>query len=209
MQKISKEKKLDRIHHAVMNLIERRDANDISIYDIAKECGIATSTVYHHYPNIECLFQSLMADVFTDFDAILDSCIKPDEIKHWSDINRMIESGYVQYYEDNAIAQKLILSRHTFTSINHSDVENDFALGQRVENIYHRYFNLPALPENINIFAIALQTADKVYSLSYREHGCIERDMAEEAVRLTQAYLGLYLPNQMQRIYPSNLKMQD
>ncbi len=200
MQKVSKEKKLDRIHGAVMKLIERREANDISIYDISKECGMATSTVYHHYPNIELLFQSLMEDVFTDFDAILDNCIKPDEVNHWSDINRMIESGYVKYYEDNAIAQKLILSRHTFTSINHSDVENDFVLSQRVEDIYRNYFNIPELPEHINIFAIALQTADKVYSLSYREHGCIKSDMAEEAVRLTQAYLGLYLPNQIKRI---------
>ncbi len=200
MQKVSKEKKLDRIHGAVMKLIERREANDISIYDISRECGMATSTVYHHYPNIEHLFQSLMEDVFTDFDAILDNCINPDEVKHWSDINQMIESGYVKYYEDNAIAQKLILSRHTFTSINHSDVENDFILGKRVEKIYRSYFNIPELPENINIFAIALQTADKVYSLSYREHGCIRNDMAEEAVRLTQAYLGLYLPNQMKHI---------
>lgn len=200
MQKVSKEKKLDRIHDAVMKLIERREANDISIYDISKECGMATSTVYHHYPNIEHLFQSLMEDVFTDFDAILDNCIKPNEVNHWSDINRMIESGYVKYYEDNAIAQKLILSRHTFTSINHSDVENDFVLSQRVEDIYRSYFNIPELPEHINIFAIALQTADKVYSLSYREHGCIKSDMAEEAVRLTQAYLGLYLPNQIKRI---------
>lgn len=200
MKKLSKEKKLDIIHKAAVKLIERREANDISIYDIAKECGMSTSTVYHHFSNIESLFQSLIKDVFKDFDCILDTCVLSDKIKHWSDINRMIESGYVKYYEDNAIAQRLILSRHTFTSINNSDVENDYLLGKRVESIYRKYFNIPDLPENINIFAIALQTADKVYSLSYREYGCIKSEMAEEAIRLTQAYLGLYLPNQLKRL---------
>ncbi|WED23435.1 hypothetical protein L3Q72_19540 [Vibrio sp. JC009] len=73
-------------------------------------------------------------------------------------------------------------------------------LGRRVESIYRRFFDIPTLPSSINIFAIALQAADKVYSLSYREHHCIEAEMAEEGIRLSEAYLGLYLPHMCPRI---------
>jgi AcrR family transcriptional regulator len=200
MRKKSTEEKLNRIHSTAMSLLERREATSISIYDVATESGMATSTVYHHYPNIESLFQHLMDSVFSDFHSILESCIDPDRVHHWSDINRMIETGYVQYYQNNAIAQKLILSEHTFTQLTHSDVENDLLLGKRVESIYREYFDIPSLPANINIFAIALQAADKVYSLSYREHCCIRDEMAEEGIRLSEAYLGLYLPYVCSRI---------
>ncbi|MDN2482892.1 TetR/AcrR family transcriptional regulator [Vibrio agarivorans] len=195
MRRVSTEEKLSRIHNSATQLIERREATDISIYDVAKECGMATSTVYHHYPNIEELFHHLLDDVFEDFDFVLENCVEEQGVTHWSDINRMIETGFVRYYEKNAVAQKLILGRHTFSDITHADVENDLLLGKRVEQIYHHHFQLPSLPSNINIFAIALQVADKVYSLSYREHGCIKKEMADEAIRLTQAYLGLYLPS--------------
>lgn len=199
-KKVSTEEKLDRIHEAIMTLLERKEATDTSIYDVAKECGMATSTVYHHYPNIESLYQHLIEGVFLDFDKVLDTCIEPDEVKHWSDINRMIEGGFVRYYRDNVVAQKLILSRHTFSELTHNDVENDLLLGKYVEKIYRKYFAIPSLPADINIFAIALQVADKVYSIAYREHGCIKDEMAEEAIRLTEAYIGLYIPSVCPRI---------
>jgi AcrR family transcriptional regulator len=200
MRKVSTEEKLNRIHDAAIKLIERREANDISIYDIAKECGMATSTVYHHYPNIESVYNNLIDSVFSDFDEVMENSIVPEKIHHWSDINRMIESGYIEYYAKNAIAQKLILSGHTFSELTHADVENDLILGKRVEEIYRTYFDIPTLPKNFNIFTIALQAADKVYSLSYREHNCIKDEMAEEGIKLSESYLSLYIPHICPRI---------
>ena len=121
MRKVTTEEKLIRIHDAVVQLMERREATDISMYDVAKECGMATSTVYHHYPNIENLFHNLLDDVFIDFDSLLSKCIDAKHVSHWTDINRMIETAYVNYYNNNPIAKKLILGRHTFTELGHAD----------------------------------------------------------------------------------------
>ncbi len=195
MRKVSTEEKLNRIHTAAIDLIEHHEANDVSIYDIAKACGMATSTVYHHYANIESLYEYLIAQVFKDFESIPENSIKPAQINHWSDITRMIEDGYVSYYSNNAVAQKLILSGHTFSKLTDADIDNDLLLGEHIEAIYRSYFHLPILPTDFNIFSIALQIADKIYSLSYYKHGTITPKLAEEGVKLSEAYLGLYIPH--------------
>ncbi|KAB1176179.1 TetR/AcrR family transcriptional regulator [Photobacterium damselae] len=195
MRRESTEHRLERIHRAVRKLIERRDISDISIYDVAKEASIATSTVYHHYRNISELFDFLMSSVFSDFEKVLYSSIDETKINHWSDINRMIEEGFVRYYREDLLVQKLLLSQHTFSSIRHADVENDAYLGILVDGIYRKYFNIPSQPQHVNIFTVALQLADKVYSLNYRNNGSIDADMAEEAIKVTQSYLSLYLPH--------------
>ncbi|MEZ9301316.1 TetR/AcrR family transcriptional regulator [Vibrio splendidus] len=202
MRKVKTQEKLHKIHHAVAQLMERREATDISMYDVAKECGMATSTVYHHYPNIENLFHSLLDDVFTDFDALLYHCIDVEKVTHWTDINRMIETAYVDYYNNNPIARKLILGRHTFTELGHADTEHDLVLGKEVEAIYRKFFDVPQLTMPINVFAISLQVADKIYSLSYRQHGSITPELANEAIRLTESYLQLYIPHICQRSDP-------
>ncbi|MDG3087935.1 TetR/AcrR family transcriptional regulator [Vibrio hannami] len=200
MKKESTEQRLERIHSAAIRLASERKVDSISIYDVAKEAAIAASTVYHHYPNIESLIVELMKGIFADFAKVLDNAVNPEKVNHWSDINRMIETAYVDYYRSTPLAQHTLLGQHTYASVRHEDAQNDLVLGQRVEEIYKRFFVLPELPKDVNIFAIALQVADKVYSMNYRENGEIAPEMAREAVVLTEAYLGTYLPKNLPRV---------
>ncbi|WP_064604672.1 TetR/AcrR family transcriptional regulator [Photobacterium sp. J15] len=199
MKKESTKQRLERIHTAATNLVSQRDVNSISIYDVAKEAAIAASTVYHHYPNIEALMYRLMEDIFEDFKSVLQNAIVPEKINHWSDINRMIEQGFVTYYNNNPLVQRILLGQHTYASIRHADAQNDLVLAEYVEEIYRRHFVLPELPKDVNIFAIALQVADKVYSMNYRENGSIPPEMAREAITVTEAYLNVYLPKMLPR----------
>jgi len=200
MKKETKEQRLERIHDAAIFLASKRSVDTISIYDVAKEAAIAASTVYHHYPNIELLICELMKGIFDDFIHVLEQCIDESKIEHWSDINRMIEQGFVDYYRCSPLAQHTLLGQHTYASVRQEDAENDLLLGEKVEAIYRRYFVLPELPQDINIFAIALQVADKVYSLNFRQHGKIEPEMEREALVITEAYLGAYLPRILPRV---------
>lgn len=200
MRKESTEQRLERIHQAAIQLASKRSVDSISIYDVAKEAAIAASTVYHHYPNIESLICELMNGIFDDFTTVLETSVIAEKVHHWSDINRMIEQGYVDYYRQSPLAQHTLLGQHTYASVRHEDAQNDLKLGEMVEAIYRRYFVLPELPKDVNIFAIALQVADKVYSLNFRERGEIEPEMAREALVITEAYIGSYLPRVLPRV---------
>jgi len=199
MKRESTEQRLERIHNAAITLASRREVDSISIYDVAKMASIAASTVYHHYPNIESLICELMKGIFADFLEVLDNAVIDEEVHHWSDINRMIEQGFVAYYRETPLAQHTLLGQHTYASVRSEDAQNDLLLGERVEQIYRKHFELPELPKDVNIFAIALQVADKVYSMNYRENGQIAPEMAREAQVLTEAYLGAYLPKILPR----------
>ena len=194
MRKVNTEEKLLKIHQAVFQLMERREVSDISMYDVAKECGMATSTVYHHYSNIERLFQHLLQDIFADFDKLLQQSVKKDQIHHWTDINRMIESTYVDYYNSHSVARKLILGRHTFSELLHADSLHDLQMGLQIEKLYRQFFDIPKLNQPINIFAISSQVADKLYTLSCIKYGYITPEMAKEAIYLTESYLLRYIP---------------
>ncbi|PIJ50082.1 MULTISPECIES: TetR/AcrR family transcriptional regulator [unclassified Erwinia] len=205
MRKEPTEHRLKRIRQAAIQLATQRSINTISIYDVAREAAIAASTVYHHYPNIEALFCELMNDVFSEFSRVLHHAVDDSKVNHWTDINRMIEQSFVEHYRNTPLVQHILLGHHTYTSVSHADAdadadaENDILLGQQVESIYRSYFQLPELPQDVNIFCIALQLADKVYAMNFREGGTITAEMEREAIIITEAYLGTYLPKNMTR----------
>jgi hypothetical protein len=50
------------------------------------------------------------------------------------------------------------------------------------------------LPSDIDVFALAMELGDRVYARAVQLHGEITPRMAEEGMRVFDAYLALYLP---------------
>jgi hypothetical protein len=63
-----------------------------------------------------------------------------------------------------------------------------------MHTVFARHFQLPALPTDVDVFALAMELGDRVYARSVQQHGEITPRMAEEGMRVFDAYLGLYLP---------------
>ena len=53
---------------------------------------------------------------------------------------------------------------------------------------------LPALPQDVDIFALAMQAADKLLAVGYQQAGALSDPICREATRLMTAYLSVYLP---------------
>ena len=174
----------------------------LSLYDIAHKAEIPPSSLYHFFPKTEALLQALAEEVFDAFDECVARPLADEEINHWSDISRILETRMLEYYQQNEMARALILGQHLHVDILASDHQHDDEMGKRIEQIYRRYFVLPKLPEHYNIFAIALQIADKVYAMSHQEFGNITPTMAMEGWRAARSYLALYLPDYLQRKTP-------
>ncbi len=205
------QEKIKKIKAATFELIERGDINNISIYDIARHAKIATSTVYHHYPNIEALLLSIADDVFDDFDILLKKVEAIPSFTSWQAITLEVEKSFFQYYQQHPVAMKLLLGQHKFYDLRKADFKHDQQLGKRIQAIYNKHFNLPELPDSYNIFAIALQAADKVYSTFYNARGreIIQPEAGREGIRLALAYLSSYLPKYLQRVDGTNVVGSD
>ncbi|WP_028108768.1 TetR family transcriptional regulator [Ferrimonas futtsuensis] len=186
--------KLARIHKATKSLAAQGDIKDLSIYAIAREAAMAASSVYHHYPNVEDLVCRMTQEELEGFKQVLLDAIEPDKIRSWKDINYQIEIGFANHYNSNCFIRKVILGHHAFHSVYNLDESNDLLLGDVAESVYRRFFDLPPLPQDVNIFSIAMQAADRVYGLRLNTEEAIPEHMIREAVRLTERYLGGYLP---------------
>lgn len=63
-----------------------------------------------------------------------------------------------------------------------------------MHQLFDRHFQLPAMPQDVHVFALAMELSDRVYARSMQLHEQITPRMAEEGMRVFEAYLGLYLP---------------
>ncbi|MCW7555573.1 TetR/AcrR family transcriptional regulator [Endozoicomonas gorgoniicola] len=182
---------------ATRKLLETNTVSEISLYQVAEKAEIPPSSVYHFFPKVDALLNTLVKEVFAEFDTILDQPLKVENIGHWSDIMRQIQARYIDYYQQHQYARDLILGQHIVSAIHHADYLHDEQLGCRIRHFHEQFYQLPPLPEEYNIFAIALQIADKVYSISHQEFGNITDTMAQEGINACLAYLRQYLPENM------------
>jgi hypothetical protein len=60
--------------------------------------------------------------------------------------------------------------------------------------VFEQHFALAPLPQDIDVFAMAVELGDRVYARSIQLYGSLTPRMAEEGLRVFDAYLGLYLP---------------
>ena len=86
------------------------------------------------------------------------------------------------------------LEKSGLTEVTQADRQHDLELGDLMLTVFNRHFDVPTLPSDVDVFALALELSDRVYARSVHQHGLITPRMAEEGMRVFDAYVGLYLP---------------
>ncbi len=166
----------------------------LSIYSVAERAGIPPSSVYHFFASVPALLEALTADIHAAFRASLQAPIEHDSLDSWRDLSRVVEMRMLDIYNADAAARQLILAQHGLTEINQADRQHDIELGHLMLDVFNRHFHLPALPDDVDVFALAMELGDRVYARSVQLHGEITPRMAVEGMRVFDAYVGLYLP---------------
>lgn len=186
--------RVDSILDAARELLAVEGVASLSIYSVAERAGIPPSSVYHFFASVPALLEALTADIHAAFRASLQAPIEHERLVSWRDLSRVVEQRMLEIYNADAAARQLILAQHGLAEINQADRQHDLELGRLMQEVFDRHFQLPALPEDIDVFALAMELGDRVYARSIQMHGEITPRMAEEALRVFDAYLGLYLP---------------
>jgi AcrR family transcriptional regulator len=186
--------RIDSILDAARTLLASDGVASLSIYSVAERAGIPPSSVYHFFASVPALLEGLTADIHGAFRESLQQPIDHAQLNTWHDLSRLVETRMLTIYSEDAAARQLILAQHGLTEVTQADRQHDVELGNLMHALFARHFQLPALPEDIEVFALALELADRVYARSVQLHSAITPRMAEEGQRVFDAYLGLYLP---------------
>lgn len=179
---------------AARELLVSEGVDSLSIYSVAERAEIPPSSVYHFFASVPALLEALTADVHAAFRATLLEPVEHAVLRDWRDLSKLLEMRMLAIYNDDAAARQLILAQHGLAEVNQADRQHDIELGKLLQSVFDRYFHLPVLPEDVDVFALAMELSDRVYARSMQLHEQITPRMADEALRVFDAYLGLYLP---------------
>jgi AcrR family transcriptional regulator len=186
--------RIDSILAAARDLLASEGVASLSIYAVAERAQIPPSSVYHFFASVPALLEALTADVHSAFRACLQAPIEPGSLQHWGDLSRLVEQRMLSIYNQDAAARQLILAQHGLSEVTQADRQHDIELGDLMHKLFDHHFELPRLPGDVDVFALAMELGDRVYARSVQLHGQITPRMAEEGMRVFDAYLGLYLP---------------
>ena len=179
---------------AARELLAEQGVASLSIYSVAERAQIPPSSVFHFFASVPALLEALTADIHGAFRACLQEPIEHDSLRDWRDLSRLVEQRMLAIYAADAAARQLILAQHGLAEVTQADRQHDIELGQAMQVLFDRHFPLPQLPDEVDVFALAMELGDRVYARSVQLHGEITPRMAEEGMRVFDAYLGLYLP---------------
>jgi AcrR family transcriptional regulator len=186
--------RIDSILDAARELLAAEGVASLSIYSVAERAQIPPSSVYHFFASVPAMLEALTADVHAAFRASLQAPVDHDTLHSWRDLSRIVEMRMLKIYNDDAAARQLILAQHGLTEVNQADRQHDIELGHLMFEVFDRHFQLPTLPDDVDVFALAMELGDRVYARSMQLHEQITPRMAEEGMRVFDAYIGLYLP---------------
>jgi AcrR family transcriptional regulator len=186
--------RIDSILDAARTLLASGGVASLSIYSVAERAEIPPSSVYHFFASVPALLEALTADIHAAFRDSLQQPIDHSRLNQWQDLSRLVEARMLAIYNEDAAARQLILAQHGLTEVTQADRQHDIELGNLMQELFNRHFQLPVLPDDVEVFALALELADRVYARSVQLHDSITPRMAEEGKRVFDAYLGLYLP---------------
>lgn len=180
---------------AARGLLAEQGVANLSIYSVAERAEMPPSSVYHFFSSAPAILEALTADVHAAFRASLQQPVDHAALRSWRDLSRIVEERMLAIYDADAAARQLILAQHGLTEVTQADRQLDIELGHLMHAVFERHFPLPALPEDLNVFSLAMELGDRVYARSVQQHGHITPRLAEEGMRVFDAYLGLYLPH--------------
>lgn len=190
----SSQARIQLILDAARQLLAENGVDSLSIYSVAERAGIPPSSVYHFFASVPALLQGLTADIHAAFRATLQQPVNHAELRDWRDLSRIVEQRMLDIYSADSAARQLILSQHGLAEVTQADHQHDLELGRLMHDLFNRHFPLPELPQDIDVFALALELGDRVYARSVQQSGEITPRLAAEGQRVFDAYLGLYLP---------------
>lgn len=194
LARASSQARIETILTAARTLLAESGVAGLSMYDVARLAGMPPSSVYHFFASVPALLEALTLDVHQAFRATLQAPVEAAELHTWHDLAKVIEQRMLERYQADAAARQLILVQHGLAEINQADRQHDLELGALMQALFDRHFQLPVLPDDVDVFALAMALSDRVYARSLQVHGSITPRMAEEGLRVFIAYVGVYLP---------------
>lgn len=197
VRKRGKERR-EQLIQAAYDLLCEYPVEEIAFIDIAKKASIPEGSAYHFFSNKYDVFAALARELSDKFVEMQARPYRKKQILTWQNIVEQMVMRGARLYHEHPPAMQLFIGGKTPPEIKMLDRHNDRNVAAAIEKTFSDHFHLPDPPENRDMFYILIEIVDLIFSLSILEHGELTDSMIEEAKRTGKAYLGIYLPEQLE-----------
>ncbi len=180
---------------AARELLAANESSQITLAEIAAHASVPKSSAYHFYTDALGLYVELVAILDSELQELIQQPLPP--VGSWEEAMGVIIDRAASFFDDNPAAQQLMLSSQTPPQIKRFSRRADMDTSRLIEDLIETRFVLPEIPDRARIFFHAVEAADLMFGLSLFENGTLQREMVEEAKRMSCAYLALYLPRHL------------
>lgn len=178
---------------AARTLLRERSIRDVTLADITARAGIPPSSAYHFFPDVQGVYQALVATLEGELVSWHEELRNYDAVC-WQDVvGRYVAHG-AEFFHTNRCATQLMLGPYSPPIIKLSDRDNDYELAMHLLHLVGDRFVVPEMPHLPDVFFHAIEIADLFFGLSVIRFDAITPDYSQEAARAVLAYLEIYLP---------------
>jgi AcrR family transcriptional regulator len=179
---------------AADSLLQTRDINEISLYDVAHAAGVPPTSAYHFFPTKESVFLALAERYLRKMHAALDAPMDLTGIERWQDLVALRYNRVVDYFNASLCARKLFMGTALLSDIKTLDFQDMDNSAEGYYRLMDRYFDMPYVRDPAFKFSVTFAIHDGVWATSYAKHGHITQEFAREGLRAALAYLSTFLP---------------
>jgi AcrR family transcriptional regulator len=176
-------------------LLQERDINDISLYDVAHAADVPPTSAYHFFPTKESIFLGLAERYLQTMHTALDAPIDHEALEHWQDLVALRYHRVVDYFNNSQNALKLFLGLALQSDVRRLDFQDIDSLAADTYSSMDQFFEMPYVRDPAFKFSVAFSIYDGIWAASYARHGYITPKYAKEGLRAALAYLSTFLPS--------------
>jgi AcrR family transcriptional regulator len=196
------EAKFERLLDAAHALIDERGVDHFSLTDVAAQAGVASSSAYHFFPNLEALFVALVERYDQAFAKIVGEGIDPAAVTSWQDILEIQFENARRYINANPPALILIIGPGRTWQTKQADTISDSNIANSMVETFEQYFVLPENPPPTQLVHLGIRILEGIWELSVQQHGHVTDEFSRETTRAVVAYMRLYWPEFLDRRHP-------
>ncbi|MGN8080862.1 TetR/AcrR family transcriptional regulator [Variovorax sp. 22077] len=182
---------------AAEELLERSNIEDLSLYDIAKQSGIAPASVHYLFSTITAVhleLHRLHNDKLTERVIESSAPLIAQRNPSWQEwIYASMKEARDALNSSRPMSEVMLgPTMHRQTRL--TNLKTNFSLGQKAVEYMHAVFIMPDIPHLDRYYGYAAEFSDALWSGAYSAHGRIDDETFAESVRATVAYLRCFLP---------------
>lgn len=114
------QKREKRITDAALRLLKKKNFSNITMRELAKECGMALGTLFNYYPSKEILFRNLLYDYYCHYFDFEIRRIRKWEFRNFHDYKEFRLQGVEILIEQQQSLIALLSVHHNVFTVSHT-----------------------------------------------------------------------------------------